>query len=175
MGNWPVCLSDQQVSACGSPHFAGATSGSLRSLEWPAGLCLQSKITDFILSIQIPCGCMNILFALRIFLFIAGYWNLHTSFFFSRYLLILSRLEISVTLSIGNKLYSRHHILYFAFLWKQPCWCYLATALNLLSSSLPAKLEYSSRVWSKLYKLSKLSHEHFPDMKPPSKIFFSII
>ena len=28
------------------------------------------------------------------------------------------RTEISVTLSIGNKLYSRHHILYFTFLWK---------------------------------------------------------
>ena len=52
------------------------------------------------------------------------------------------RTEISVTLFLGNKLYSRHHILYFTFLWKPLCWCYLATALNLLSSSLPAKLVY---------------------------------
>ena len=39
------------------------------------------------------------------------------------------RTEIAVTLSIGNKLYSRHHILYFSFLWKPLCWCYLVTAL----------------------------------------------
>ena len=44
------------------------------------------------------------------------------------------RMEISVTLSIDNKLYSRHHILYFSFLWKPLCWCYLATAFNQLSS-----------------------------------------
>ena len=76
--------------------------------------------------------------------------------------------EISVTLSIGNKLYSRHHILYFSFLWKPLCSCYLATALNLLSSSSPAKLVYytftfgllplrkiwtplSTRLWVKYY------------------------
>ena len=46
------------------------------------------------------------------------------------------RTEISVTLSIGNKLYSRYHILYFSFLRKRLYWCYLATALNLLSSSM---------------------------------------
>ena len=50
--------------------------------------------------------------------------------------------EISLTLSIGNKLYFRHHILYFSFLWKPLCWYYLATALNQLSSSSPAKLVY---------------------------------
>ena len=52
------------------------------------------------------------------------------------------RTKISVILSIGNNLYSRHHISYFSFQRKQLCWCYLATALNLLSSSLPAKLVY---------------------------------
>ena len=46
-------------------------------LEWPADLspwfqrlldlCRQSKITDLILSFQVPCGNMNILFASRIF------------------------------------------------------------------------------------------------------------
>ena len=36
---------------------------------------------------------------------------------------------------IGNNLYSHHHLLYFSFLWKPLCWCYLATALKLLSSS----------------------------------------
>ena len=44
------------------------------------------------------------------------------------------RTEISVILSIGNKIYFCHH-LYFLFPVKPLCWCYLATALNLLSSS----------------------------------------
>ena len=47
--------------------------------------------------------------------------------------------EISVTLCIGNKLYSCYYILYFSFLRKPLCCCYLLTALNLLRSSSPAK------------------------------------
>ena len=48
-------------------------------------------------------------------------------------------MEISVTLSIGNKLYSRHHLLFFSFL----CDHFVdVTALNLLSSLSPAKLVY---------------------------------
>ena len=88
------------------------------SLEPPEDLCLQSKITDLTLSFQVPCRSMNILFASRIFLFMAGYWNLHTSGFFPVLCWCYLRTEISVTLSIGNKLYSLHHILYFSFLWK---------------------------------------------------------
>ena len=40
------------------------THGKLTGLlEWQSGLCLQSKIADFTLSFQVPCGNMNILFA----------------------------------------------------------------------------------------------------------------
>ena len=53
-------------------------------LERPLDLCLQSKITDLILSFQNPTRSMNILFASRIFLFIAGYRNLYTSIFVFR-------------------------------------------------------------------------------------------
>ena len=70
-----------------------------------------------------------------IFLFMAGYWNLHTSGFFQVIYWSFLRTETSVTLFIGNKLYSRHHLLYLSFLRKLLCWCYLATALNLLSLS----------------------------------------
>ena len=55
------------------------------------------------------------------------------------------RIETSVTLSIDNKLYSHHHILYFSLLWKLLSWCYLATALNLLSLLSPAKLVHYTR------------------------------
>ena len=54
------------------------------------------------------------------FLFMAGDRNLHTSGFFFFLIICWSYLgtEISVILSIGNKLYSRHQILYLSFLWK---------------------------------------------------------
>ena len=71
--------------------FAGVTCRSLPSLERltdpslslerPADLYLQSKFTDLILSFQVSCGSMNILFALDMFLFKVGYRNLHTSVF----------------------------------------------------------------------------------------------
>ena len=80
-------------------------------LERPADLCLQSKITDLILSFQVLCESMNILFASRIFLFMAVYRNLRTSVFFSVIWWSSLRTEISVTQSIGNKLYS------------SPSWC----------------------------------------------------
>ena len=66
------------------------TSGSSPSLERSVDICLQSKITDLILSFQVPFGSMNILFISRIFLFMGGYWNLNTSSFFPGNLLILS-------------------------------------------------------------------------------------
>ena len=93
-------------------------------LEWPVGL-----------SFQVPCGYMNILFAHVFFclwLVIGTYILL---FFFLAISWSYLQTKISVTLSIGNKLYSRHHLLYFSFLWKPLCWCYLVTALNLLRSS----------------------------------------
>ena len=52
------------------------------------------------------------------FLFMAGYRNLHTSVFFPVICWSYLRTEISITLSIGNELYSRHHLLsFFYFLW----------------------------------------------------------
>ena len=75
------------------------THGELTGLlEWSAGLCLQSKITDLILSFQVPCGRMNILFTSRIFLFMAGYRNLHYSVFFPEICWSYLRTEISVIL-----------------------------------------------------------------------------
>ena len=112
------------------------------SLEWPADLCLQSKITDIILSFQVSCGYMNILFAQVFFCL----WLVIGTYIFPVFFPVIGwyyvRTEISVALSLGSNLYSCHHILYFSFLWKPLCWCYLATALNLLSSSSPAKLVY---------------------------------
>ena len=60
------------------------------SLERPANLCLQSKITDLILSFQIPCGSMDTLFASRIFSVYAWLSELTYFRFFSGILLILS-------------------------------------------------------------------------------------
>ena len=71
--------------------------------ERPASLYLQSKITDLILSFQVPCGSINIHIASRVFLFVAGYLNLHTSVFFRLFVDLIC--EISVILSIGNKSY----------------------------------------------------------------------
>ena len=86
------------------------------SLERPADLYLHSKFTDLILSFQVPCSSMNILFASRIFLFVASYRNLHTSVFFPVICWSYLRTEISVTLSIGNKLYSSASTFVFSFL-----------------------------------------------------------
>ena len=137
----------------GADRSAWVTSGCLPSLERPADLsflperpadppplferpldlCLRSKITDLILSFLVPCISMNNLFSSRMFLFMAGYRNLHTFVFFPVICRSYMSTGISVTLSIGSKLYS----LFFPL-----CCCYLATALNLLSSSSPAKLLY---------------------------------
>ena len=57
------------------PRLENTQEGRIGLLEWPVGLCLQSKMTDFVLSFQVSCRNMNILFASCIFLFIAGYWK----------------------------------------------------------------------------------------------------
>ena len=86
------------------------------------------------------------------FLFMAGYRNLDTSFFSGNLLILFANGYICH--SIDNKLYSGYHILYFPFLWKSLCWCYLATALNLLSSSSPAKLVYYTSARTELICVS---------------------
>ena len=55
------CGEDPFCEVVGRPeNIHGELTGLL---EWPAGLCLQSKITDLILSFLVPCGYRNILFA----------------------------------------------------------------------------------------------------------------
>ena len=81
----------------GADRFAWVTSGTLTSLsghlslllEWPADLCLESRIIDLILSFHVWCENMNILFASRIFCLwlVIGTYKL---LFFSGNLLILS-------------------------------------------------------------------------------------
>ena len=89
-------------------------------LEQAAGLFLQSKFTDLILSFQVPWGIMNILFALRIFLFVGGYQNL-LLFFFLVICWSYQWMEISVTLSIGDKLYSLPSYFIFSTLLMLSC------------------------------------------------------
>ena len=113
------------------------------SFERLADLYLQSKFTYLILSFQVQCGSMNILFTPGIFLLVACYRNLLTSVFFFGNLLILS-----VNGNICH--WSINHILFPA---KPLCWCYLVTALNLISSSSPAKLVYYSCANDFLYNL----------------------
>ena len=131
-------------------------------LEWPAGLslCLKDQRTSPLhLSDQrISAFSPKLQTLYCLFKFHAVIWISSSPTYFSVYgwlseltsvfvffpsnLLSYLWTEISATLSIGNKLYSRHHILYFSFLWKPLCLCYLGATLNLLSSSLPAKLVY---------------------------------
>ena len=93
----------------GADRSAWVTSGSLPSLERPVDLspllkrpadlspsferpldlCLQSKITDLILSLQVPWGYMNILFAHVFFCLWLVIWT-YILPFFSGNLLILS-------------------------------------------------------------------------------------
>ena len=72
---------------------------------------------------------------LTYFLFIAGYRNLHTFVFSGNFFYLISeRKYLSFYPLAINCL--------LLFPVKPICWCYHATALNLLSSSLPAKPEY---------------------------------
>ena len=84
-----LCLGDQQISAF-SPKLQ-----TLYCLSSPMNMPLR------------PC----------IFLFMAGYQNLHTSIFFPVICWSYLQMEISVILSTGNKLHYCHHPLFFSFLW----------------------------------------------------------
>ena len=133
-----ICLIDSQIS-----HFAWETSRSL-PFAWVTNGSLPSvqnyrPYTVF----SSPMRKYEHPLCLTYFLFMAGYQGF--SGFFPLICWSYLRTEISVTLSIGNKLFSRHHLLFLFFLWKPLCWCYLVTALNLLSSSSSAKLVYYSK------------------------------
>ena len=102
--------------ASGSPTSLERPADLSSSLERPVDLCLQSKITDLILSFQVSCWSMNILFTSRIFYLwlIIGTYILP---FFPVICWFYLWTEISVTLSIGNKLYSSPSCFLFSFLW----------------------------------------------------------
>ena len=93
-----VCLGDSLVSL-----FTWETSRSL-PFTWATSRSLPSvqNYRPYIV-FQVP---WTRLFTSRIFLFMAGYQNLHTSAFFPVICWSYLRTEISVTLSIDNKLYS---------------------------------------------------------------------
>ena len=76
------------------------------SLEWPVNLCLQSKITDLILSFK-----SHVFFCLWL---VIGTYILR---FFPVICWSYLRTQISLILSTGNKFNSRHHSLSFSFLW----------------------------------------------------------
>ena len=126
---WHVCWTDFAWETSGSLSFVWATSGSLPSVQNYRPYIVFSSL-------------MQKYEHLRHAYFSVYSWLSELTYFHFFPVICWSHLrtEISVTLSIGNKLYSCHHILYLSFLWKPLCWCYLATALNLLSSSSPAKV-----------------------------------
>ena len=111
-------------------------------IEWPVDLSFSPKLQTLYYLFKFHADIWT---SSSPVYFSANGWLLELTYFRVFFLVICwsyLQMEKSVTLSIGNWLYSRHHILYFSFLWKPPCWCYLVTALNLLSSSSPAKLAY---------------------------------
>ena len=97
---WPAGLSFRGETS-GPLPFVWATTGSL-----PAGLCFRSQITDLILSFQVTCGNINILFAAHIFCLWLVIGTYILPFFFGVIRWSYLRTEISVTLSIGIELYS---------------------------------------------------------------------
>ena len=106
-GSWQVCLDDQRVSPF-SPKLQ-----TLYYLSTPTRKYEHASLPTY-------------------FLFMAGYGNLHTSGFIPVICWSSLRTEISVTLSTGNDLHSSPSSFNFLFPVKPLCWCYVATALNLL-------------------------------------------
>ena len=111
------------------------THGELTGLlEWHACLCLQAKITDLIF-FSSPMRIYEYPLRPRIFLFMTGYRNLHNSWVFSGNLLILSaNRNICHSIHRQKIIFSSSSFIFF-FPVKPLCWCYLATALDLVSSS----------------------------------------
>ena len=133
----------------GADRFAWRTSGSPPSFEWPANLSFSPKLqTSYCLSS--PTRKYEHASSPTYFLFMAGYWNLHTSgVFFPVICWSYLRTEISVTLSTGNKLHSRHP----PFLFSLSCEttllmlsCDRIESAKFIHSTLsPAKLVYYTR------------------------------
>ena len=124
----------------GEAHrFAWVTSRSLPLLE---------RRTDLPLSPERPAGLFKSSARIwtRLFAHAFSVYGLLSELTYFRFFPVICwsypRTEISVSLSIANKTYS----LPFSFIFCDPlCWCYLATALNMLSSyTSPAELVYYS-------------------------------
>ena len=123
----------------GADRSAWTTNGSLPSLERPADLspsferpqtlyCLFKSHAEVWTS-----SSPHVFFCLWL---VVGTYILPV--FFPAFCWSYLRTEIFVTLSIGNKLYSRHHILYFSFLWRH----FVDVILRPLCLSSPAKQVY---------------------------------
>ena len=134
----PLRLSNQPITpftweTSGPLPFAWATSGSLPSVQ------------NYRLYIVFSSPKRKYEHRLRLtyFLFMAGYRNLHTSVFFPVICWSYLRTEISVTLSIGNKLYSSPSSFIFSFQWP--------TLLMLSCDRIePAKFIHSTMTLAKL-------------------------
>ena len=101
-GNWQVCLSDQRVSAlCLRDQRTSHFSPNLQTLY-----CLPKSHAEVWTSFS-----PHVFFCLL--LVIVTYILVFFPVICWSYL----RTEISATLSVCNKLYSRHHILFFSFPW----------------------------------------------------------
>ena len=109
---WPFLLGSAatEEQTRGTNWYAWVTSGSLPSVKNYRPYIVSSFF------FFCPKRICKYPLHTRIFLFMSGYRNLYTSVFFSAINWSNLRTEISVTLSLGNKLYSGHHILYFSFL-----------------------------------------------------------
>ena len=103
---WPACLSLCLRDQWTSP-FVWLTTGSLRSVQ---------NYRPYIVS-QVPSGKMNILLASRIFCLCLVIGTCILPFFFPVICWSYLRTEISVTLSIGNKLYSSPSFFIIFFQW----------------------------------------------------------
>ena len=134
---WYVCFSDPLVSpfaweTSGSLPFAWATNGSLPFTWATSGFLPSVQIYRPYIVFSSPMRKYE--HPLRQTYFSVCSWLSELTYFrvfFFGNLLILS--------ANGNICHSINHIL---FPMKLPCWCYLVTALNPLSSSSPAKLVY---------------------------------
>ena len=113
-----------------------ATSGEKTWFAWvTSGSLPQSKSTDLIYVFQLPHRNMNTPLRPHIFCLWLVIGTYILPVFFPVICWSYLRTEISFTLSTGNKLHFSAYSFIFLFPVKPLCWCYLATALNLLSSS----------------------------------------
>ena len=127
---------------CGRKPFVWfrMTTGKHTQESWQIGLSIQrvslSPKLQTLYCLSSPMWKYEHASLPTYFLFIAGIGTYILPLLFLVICWSYLRTEISGILSTGNKLHSRHPPLFFLFPVKPLCWCYLATGLNLLSSSI---------------------------------------